>query len=937
MLSREHSVKRESPSPPNPAGSMAAKPAEPGGGTPPHTQALRRRSSGSRNVGRRASSGSTGSLVSSSAPGSSSAIGHTPMRISRQGSEGTQTTPMAAVALPAPAALSSSSPSSYAVWQNLRDVGALTTALRTLDAGFDPADTTLPTGETPLHRAAETGNVAVVQALLDSGFSLLPLYNGWTPLHAAASAQQGAVLSALLQRTRAPEFVNHCAAEPNGRAALHLAAITGNNIVVSTLISAGALLDLPDAHGDTPLMLALEHRQMTTAALLVKQPSSGVNTANKSGMTPLIVASRAGLHDAVAALLIAGADPEATDKAEHTALWHAKELGNERVAHLLHEAMRQGSPVREAMVTRRTRKPSDFISSLVGDGSGGLGGRGSGSMGGSGRGKGTTTGSLFEERMPSIGAESYDGDEGDNFTTLLSASTRLSRTGSATASNNGDADTRSISSSGSSAATRATARQPNGMATAAGAAGAGAGVGGTRARAGGSGIGSRGRAVNKPNSRGPSGSNSDVVSANDAATAGLRTHRTTSFRRRQQLLRHDQQRDNLESKALERVRQLAVKVASKTPPRQVKDYGDRDGSLSPGTSPRFGRGNRPSTPRMSRNRSPRSPAMSRRGSTARVWTWADVPQLHEQYKQSAEQVRMLQELTATHIKQLQENSDRIESLEREVVEHQDMRAFAEAEAESLAQKSSALHRSASTTRTELERRLKAEKTQRQEAQAEVDALKTQLAHVVDEKASVERVNGDVLQDLSAARAEIKALRQAKLDDVSGLDALQSELERQKALMKQQAQQLEQHQSMLVQAEAQASQAKQEADELRNSLARCKADAARSTAASAAQLDAAISEAVSAASAEHAAALRQRDSELMTLRRRLRLLESKGASTTSVGTERRLSSTKMASLAKIAASSEPEVPVNTRRSSQGSVSSASTTSTMRSVAKQQTLL
>ncbi len=106
-----------------------------------------------------------------------------------------------------------------------------------------------------------------------------------------------------------------------GQTALHLAAQSDHrNTVTDMLIRLGADLELRDAKGRTPLMIAVEagNRRMTEI-LLKAGANPDARNAQENNETALMIAARKGNSDGAALLLAHKADPLLADKFNRTA------------------------------------------------------------------------------------------------------------------------------------------------------------------------------------------------------------------------------------------------------------------------------------------------------------------------------------------------------------------------------------------------------------------------------------------------------------------------------------------------------------------------------------------------------------------------------------------------------------------------------------------
>jgi|GEM_PF-4010896 len=185
-------------------------------------------------------------------------------------------------------------------------------------------------GITPLHCAAWSGYVPVVEILIQAGANVNVQDNlGTTPLHNAAWKGQDAVAKILLA---AKADVNVKTLE--GATPLHSAAQKGYDTVARTLLGAGADINAKATRGMTPVIIAadFEHVSMVRALLAA---GAHVNCKNDRGYTALILAVVRGQVEIVEMLLKAEANVNAKDNEGATPLSLASEKGYDRITKLL--------------------------------------------------------------------------------------------------------------------------------------------------------------------------------------------------------------------------------------------------------------------------------------------------------------------------------------------------------------------------------------------------------------------------------------------------------------------------------------------------------------------------------------------------------------------------------------------------------------------------
>ena len=184
---------------------------------------------------------------------------------------------------------------------------------------------------TPLHLAIFTGDLTIVQILLDAGASLhlrTEKY-GYDPLDIAVMTGQAEVLQLLLD-----SGANAAAAAPDGSTALHRAAALQRASIAKQLIASGADVNAQTQEGLTSLHLAVFRNDADLARILITN-GARPSAPDAGGGTPLHTAARYGSFEAAQVLIQLGADPSAVDEEGKTPLDYAIEREHQNLVRLL--------------------------------------------------------------------------------------------------------------------------------------------------------------------------------------------------------------------------------------------------------------------------------------------------------------------------------------------------------------------------------------------------------------------------------------------------------------------------------------------------------------------------------------------------------------------------------------------------------------------------
>lgn len=187
----------------------------------------------------------------------------------------------------------------------------------------------------PLHIAALMGQTAIVQWLLENGFTpKLTTKTEQTPLHWAVLSGSAPTVQLLLDKGA---DVN--AVDSNGQTPLHRAALTAGREIISPLLDKGAQLDAPilisvrdksnnenkkEPIGMTPLLRAAWAGNSEAVATFVER-GANINYADSSGLTPFLAAASVRNAPSLKLLLDKGADINQLDKTRNTALHNVVE------------------------------------------------------------------------------------------------------------------------------------------------------------------------------------------------------------------------------------------------------------------------------------------------------------------------------------------------------------------------------------------------------------------------------------------------------------------------------------------------------------------------------------------------------------------------------------------------------------------------------------
>jgi len=197
--------------------------------------------------------------------------------------------------------------------------------------------------------AAEVGDVESIKKLLAGGADVnAKNKGGYTALHLAAKRGQAAAAKALLEAK-----ADIAAASKSGKTALHYVAYYNGNLDLSkALLDAGAAVNAKDGKNKTPLDYALSKKRTELAELL--RSKGGKTTKELAAAENIFAAAEVGDLEAIKKHLEGGADVNAANKQDYTALHMAVRRGQKDAAALLLE---KGANVN---AERKGKTPLDF-------------------------------------------------------------------------------------------------------------------------------------------------------------------------------------------------------------------------------------------------------------------------------------------------------------------------------------------------------------------------------------------------------------------------------------------------------------------------------------------------------------------------------------------------------------------------------------------------
>jgi ankyrin repeat protein len=220
---------------------------------------------------------------------------------------------------------SGASPLDEAAWG-----GSVAKTAALLDGGAKIDAPNTKTGATPLNEAAFKGHVDVMEFLLARGANArIRDHAGLMPVENAVRQHHAEAARILLTHGKDRDLTNRLLEEAVRR---------GQADTVEMLLGEGAAIDARSSSGSTALYDAVLKQNGAIVSLLVNRGADVDARETTSGTTPLYAAAALGREEAVAILLLAGANPNLTGKEGISPLQAAESNNHQTIAERIRAA-----------------------------------------------------------------------------------------------------------------------------------------------------------------------------------------------------------------------------------------------------------------------------------------------------------------------------------------------------------------------------------------------------------------------------------------------------------------------------------------------------------------------------------------------------------------------------------------------------------------------
>lgn len=215
----------------------------------------------------------------------------------------------------------------------------------TQDGNSQPTTLARREGESDLHAAVRSGDLAKVVELTENGTDIETFdANGWTPLHIATAQDNSDILRHLL--CQFSENIDVRGKQMNRDTPLSYAALNGKADAIEILLEFGANVHARDNCNYTPIMMAAYERHAKAVSKLLRGGANPNDEADFSGSALLLASGTGGWRlPTLRALIEGGANVKPQHPNGFTPIHNIAEFGSEdEMAYLIEQGCEVDSP-----------------------------------------------------------------------------------------------------------------------------------------------------------------------------------------------------------------------------------------------------------------------------------------------------------------------------------------------------------------------------------------------------------------------------------------------------------------------------------------------------------------------------------------------------------------------------------------------------------------